>query len=184
MRSPLARPNLRFATKFEIIEGGGGTFSGMIDEPSQGVSSAGQPDVPRRMLTVAPHLPITAGMVIRSPEGIPFMTGSHGYSENVQGTLFKSFMLFEADKYVTWQRRKKVIDPVTQVERDNGLENLPMLWGTYMPDPRKTFDRQVHVSFTGGNFLTTRLVEVDQLVDEKRVTRVEHLLGLWYITLG
>ena len=169
----------RFGTLLTVIEGGSGTFTGVISETTQGNSAPASMASPRRVLRVGIDVPVKAGMVIRNPIGTSFMVATDGDS----GDNFRSFKLFEAPQQFTWSKRGKKIDPITNLQTDAGLLPQPLIWGAYEPG-QETFDRQLHMSIESGRLLTTAPVQRDEMVDGKRVSRVDRLLGLNVLTLG
>lgn len=173
----------RFGTQLTLIEGGTGSFTGVLAEPGQGEVPAYQFNLPRRLLRVEPHLPVRAGQVLRTETGVTYMVGRHGTSEAKSGALFRSFRLYEADGQYTWKRRGKVIDPVTRLPRDTGLIENPMIWGAYEPMP-EMFDRQLRSSFETARFITTADVQEDDVVNGMKVARVDMQLGLRLVMLG
>lgn len=174
----------RFGGQLTLIEGGSGTFNGILAEPNQGEAPSYQFNLPRRILRVPAQLSLSPGMVIRTPEGSVFMIGRHGDSEGRGGALFRSFRCFEASGQFTWKRRGKVIDPVTRLEKDSGLVDQPMIWGAYEPGSIEAFDRQIRSSFETGRFITNADVRLDDVVNDMKVSRVDQQLGLRVLMLG
>lgn len=173
----------RFGILFTLIEGGSGQFRGIVSEPNQGEAPSYQFSLPRRLLRVESDLAIQAGQVVRSPEGTVWMIGQHGDSELERGTSFRSFRLFEATQQFSWQRRGKTIDPATTLSKDTGLVAQPSIWGVYEPSP-EMFDRQTRTTFETGRFITTADVKADDVVDGRKVSRVDIQLGLRLCVLG
>lgn len=179
----LSRPNDRFSINFEIIENGSGTFRGIITEPGQGDVPTYQFNLPRRLLRVTSHLPITAGMVVKDLGGTVFVLANHGASESRDEELFRNFRMFEAPKKYTWQTRGKETDVVTKLQRDTGLIDQPDIWGCYEPTP-ESFDRGLRTSVETGRFITNKQINRDDMVDGRKVTRVDDQLGIYLATLG
>jgi hypothetical protein len=179
----LQRANGRFQTLFSVLEGGSGQFHGQITEPNQGEVPSSVFTLPRRLLRVDVNAPVKAGMVIRDPEGTVFMTGNHGDSQTGHGVAFRSFRLFEASQQFSWQKRGKKIDPVTRLERDTGLVDQPPVWGAYEPSP-EMFDKQLRTSMEMGRFITNADVKLDDMIDNRKVSRVDQMLGLRICQLG
>ena len=173
----------RFGIRLTILEGGSGEFTGILAEPGQGDVPSYQFNLPRRLLRVAPDMPIQTGMIVRSPEGTVFMVGRHGDSEVRQGRIFRTFRLFEAERQFSWKKRGKVIDPVTRLERDSSLVDQVDIWGAYEPSP-EMFDRQLRASFELARFITNADVQKDDVVNGMKVSRVDMQLGLRLCTLG
>jgi hypothetical protein len=173
----------RFGTLLTIIGGGSGEFTGIVSEPGQGEVPSYQFNLPRRLLRANAGLPLRAGLVVRSPEGTVWMLADHGSSEVGVGAIFRNFRLFEATGQFSWQKRGKTIDPVTRLDRDIGMVDQPPVWGSYEPSP-EMFDRQMRTSFETGRFITVADVKRDDIIDGRKVGRVDIQLGLRLATLG
>lgn len=176
----LQRSDDRFTTNFKILDGGSGTFSGVIDEPNTGQVPSYQFTMPRRQLRIDAALPVAVGAVVQTESGQVFMLGHHG-DAMVAG--FRSFRLFEADKQYSWKRRQKGIDAVTGLETDTGLQLIGQVWGAFEPSP-EMFDRQFRATFETARFITNAAVSRDDLINEMKVTRSDIQLGLRLLTLG
>lgn len=174
----------RFGTRLTVLEGGSGDFTGSVTEPDQGAVPAYQFNLPRRLLRVSPTLPVRAGMVVKSEGGSVWMVGQHGAAETSSGPIYRNFRLFEAAGQFSWQRRGKVIDPVTRLEKDTGLVDRPNIWGAYEPGNQEAFDRQIRSSIETGRFITNANIQRDDVVDGRKVTRVDLQLGLRLCSLG
>jgi len=176
----LRKADDRFMQRIEIIEGGSGFFKGIIDEPPQGAIPVYQFVNARRVLRVNPGTPVAAKMVIRASGGGVFILADLGDSAGI----FDSYRLVEVTGQYQWQTRGKSIDPVTQLEKDTGLQNQGLIWGSYEPASTEMFDRQIRVGFETARFVTNRNVSRDDVVDGKRVTRSDSQLGVRVLTLG
>lgn len=122
-------------------------------------------------------------MVLKTEMGSVYMVGRHGDSEQGDGTLFRTYRLFEAERQFTWLRRSKVIDPVTRLARDTGKTDKGLIWGAFEPSP-EMFDRQLRSSFETGRFITNADVQEDDIVNDMKVSRVDMQLGLRLVALG
>jgi hypothetical protein len=180
MPPSLQKADDRFMHRFQVIEGGSGYFYGIIDEPRQGAVPVYQFVTDRRLLRVNPGVPISSGMIIKTPNESVFIVAKHGDAEEI----FDSFRLVEPTGQYLWQKRGKTVDPVTNLPRDTGLVSQGQMWGSYEPAATEMFDRQIRSSFETGRFVTNRPVAVDDIVDGKRVARSDLQLGLYVLTLG
>lgn len=170
----LRKVNDRFVDRIEVIENGSGYFQGIVDEPSQGTIPAYQFTSPRRLVRTNPGVPIKSGMVIRTKGNATYIVGDLGDSDDI----FQSFRLFEVTGRYLWQHRTTSIDPVTELPTDSGMQTKGTIWGTYEPDSKEALDRQLHLDMETGRFITNADIQRDDIVDGKRVTRVDHVLGL------
>lgn len=175
----LQKADDRFMHRIEVIENGSGFFKGIIDEPQQGSIPSTQFINARRVLRVNPQCPIRAGMVIRTANGSVFIVGTLGDSEDI----FKSFRLIETTGQYSWKTRVQTVELITGLEEDTGLVESGPIWGSYEPSTVNGFDRQIHATFPTGKFLTNRPVSLTDMVDNKRVTQLEHQLGITVATL-
>jgi hypothetical protein len=179
----LSSTDSRFTTTFTIIEGGSGSFRGIITEPGQGEVPSFQFNLPRRLLRVSPDLALTTAMVVRDQAGAVYMLGKHGSAHMGDEVLFRNFRLFEASKQFSWQSRGSTIDPVTRLKRDTALTAAVPIWGAYEPGLER-FDRGMQSAFELGRFITNRTIGRDDIVDGRKVTRVDEQLGLQIVALG
>lgn len=176
----LRKVNDRFLERIGVIEGGSGYFLGIVDEPSQGTIPAYQFTSPRRLVRTNPGVPLKSGMVIRTKGKATYIVGDLGDSDDI----FQSFRLFEVTGRYLWQTRGQVIDPVTELPSEEALIDKGMIWGTYEPDSKEAIDRQLHLDMESGRFITNADLKRDDIVDGKRVTRVDHVLGLKMASLS
>lgn len=179
----LSQADARFASPFEIIEGGRGIFRGMLSDPGQGGVPAFQFNLPRRLLRVAPGVPITIGSIIKGPGGALYMVGQHAPASRLGSVTYQNFRLIETTGRYSWTGRGKSIDPITRLPRDTGLVSKGELWGAYEP-AAEVFDRAIRTQFETARFITNREVSLDDEIDGMKVTRCEAQLGLYIVSLG
>lgn len=168
----------RFETSFEVLEGGSGTLPAVLSEAEQGSQPAYIFISPRHVLRVRLPSALRAGMVIQSVIGDKYIVGENGGSENGRGVLWDSFRLFEAKRTVLWQRRVKVLDPITQLLRDDGLQTLGRPWVALEPLERESLDRKIHASIEQSRFICGADILADDLLDGQPVTRSDLMLGV------
>ena len=182
MTSPSV-PDARFASTFEVIEGGRGLFKAMISLPGQGDVPSYQFNQPRRLLRVRPDVPIHPRMVVKSQAGTLFPVGEHGAAEARRGVVYRNFRLFEITGHFAWQGASKVIDPTTKLPKTVGVTPKGLLWGAFEPGPEER-DRGLKMRFETGRFITNTEVPLGDQVDGREVIRCDQQLGLWLLSLG
>ncbi len=174
----------KFKIQFEILEGGTGTFHGIIDEIVQNQAPSFVFVAPRRLLRIDALLPVTTSMIIRSQGGAVYMIAEHGESESFQGTVFKSFRLFPTHEKFSVKRRTPVIEIVTGLVADEGEPvEIANIWGSYEP-LQEAFDRETRVAAETARFITNYEIKQGDIVDNKRIFRVDKQLGLYIATLS
>lgn len=174
----------KFKIVFEIIENGTGTFHGIIDEIVQNQAPSFVFVPPRRLIRIEAQLPIDTSMVIRSQGGAIYMLAEHGESESFQGTVFKSFRLFPTHEKWKVMRRMPVVELVTGLKSDDGEPvEVANIWGSYEP-LQEAFDRETRVAAETARFITNSEIKQGDIIDHKRVFRVDKQLGLYIATLS
>lgn len=173
----------RFEVPLTVVEGGSGTLSGMLVEPSQLMLQDNVFINPRRVLRVDANMPVQAGMVVRTPAGMHYLVGSNAPTERPGGSIANHWWLFEASAQVSWKQRTKVIDAVTQLERDDGYTDPVLIWAAYEPLDRQVLDRRMSVNFPQARLLTGRDVQPDDVIEDRKVTLITLSLGVKVITL-
>lgn len=174
----LTKVGRRFELPFTVIEGGSGIIRGVMSEADQKQIPVYAFVNPRHVLRTTAKTALRSGMVLRSPIGAYFIVGDNGPSEQAEGPLWQSWRLFEATKLVKWERRKKIIDPVVKVERDDGYEDMGMIWAAVEPLDREVSDFRAATSFEQARIITGRPLKNDDVVDGRKVTRAELTLGV------
>lgn len=169
----------RFYRTFSVIEGGSGIVRGLLSEAEQQSQPSYVFVQPRHVMRTPYPTALKAGMVIRAPAGQVFIVGDNGPSERVEGTLWQSFRLFEATGQYVWTRRKKVIDPITQLPRDAMAPiTMGMIWCALEPLDRELTDREMRFSFEQRRVITGAPLLAEDMVDNRAVTKVDKQLGV------
>lgn len=174
----LSKVGRRFEVPFTIVEGGKGLIRGEMSEADQKQIPVYAFVNPRHVLRTRGTSALKEGMVLRSPAGSHFIVGQNGPSEQPQGTIWHSWRLFEATQQVSWKRRKKVQDPITKLDRDDGLEDMGMIWAAIEPLDREQSDFRMSASFEQARVIVGRPIKHDDLIEDRKVTRAERSLGV------
>jgi hypothetical protein len=174
----LKKVGRRFEVQLTVVEGGSGVVRGVMSETDQKQIPVYAFVNSRHVLRTQVNSPVRAGMVLRTASGTHFIVGDNGPSEQAEGTLWVSWRLFEATRQVTWKRRKKVVDTVTQLERDDGFDDFGLIWAAVEPLDREVGDFRMSASFEQSRIITGRDIKHDDLVDGRKVTRAETTLGI------
>lgn len=173
----------RYEIPFTIVEGGTGIIKGVIAEADQGQIPSFQFIPARQILRTPAQTALKFAMVLRSPAGMHYIVGENGPSEQTEGTLWQSWRLFEVTGRYNWKRRTKVIDPVTELERDDGFEDMGMIWCAIEPLDREVGDFRMSASFEQARVITGKPIKHDDLVDDRKVSRADAILGVFIGTL-
>jgi len=179
----LASIDDKFNIRFEIIENGSGVFHGILDEIVMNQAPSFVFVAPRRLLRVPAGLPLNTAMIIKSEAGTNYMLGEHGFAESFQGTVFNAFRLFPTSSKFALMRSSTRADLVTGLETNDRVEPIANIWGSYEPTPEQ-FDRELRVAAETARFITNHPIERGDIIDDKKVFRVDKELGLYIATLS
>lgn len=168
----------RFEIPFTVIEGGSGTVMAILSETDQNAQPSYIFVQPRHVLRATFPTAIKLGMVLRSASGSPFIVGANGPSETYRGTLWQSFRLFEPTGRYDWVRRTRIPDPITRQDREGPTLDMGQIYVAIEPLDRLAFDRELRSNFEQTRFITGAPVLIDDLVDNRAVTKVDVQLGL------
>lgn len=174
----------RFEIPFTVVEGGSGVFKGVLAEAEQNSQPSYVFSPPRLVLRVRTSGVLKPGVAIQSPEGIVYLVGYNGPSETHMGHLWDSFRLFKATEKVLWQRRIKIVDPVTGLDRDAGLQTIGNVWAAIEQIDREVLDRKVHASVEQARYVCSANILADDVLNDRQVTRADKQLGLTMGTLS
>lgn len=173
----------RFEIPLKIIEGGSGTFRGVLAEAEQNNAPSYVFSPPRLMLRVKTRGLLKPGVAIETPDGNVYLVGYNGPSENHKGHLWDSFRLFKTTGQVAWSRRGTLTDLVTGLPRDAGVVHLGYIWAVVEQIDREVLDRKLHASIEQARYITATHVLENDLLDDRPVTRADVQLGLMVGTL-
>lgn len=168
----------RFEIMFRVIQGGTGVVTGVLSETDQNAQPAYVFIQPRHVLRTDARTALKVGMVLRTEAGSIFMVGNNGPSESRGDILFQSFRLFEPTGQYKWERRRKVMDPIARVERDDGVALQGMIYCAIEALDREVQDPRLKHSFEQSRFITGAAVKSDDLIDNRPITKVDKQLGL------
>ena len=166
-----------FRLRYQLVVGGSGFFLGTMDRIKQSPSGPADFTAGRRMLRVDKNCSVQSGAVISDPDGVLFMVGSNGASDQVGGS-YRSFRLVEATHQLSWKKRIQVVDPVTHLEKEAPSLDMGLIWCAYEPDAQEAFDRQIHSNFETARLITASSVGRDDLIGVKKIARVDLMIGL------
>jgi hypothetical protein len=173
----------RFEIPFRGIDPGSTVqFLAVLDEPATGVPPSISFTSPRRLMRVRTPSQAREGLGVQTPHGTRYLTARHGASELPDNELFESFQLYEITHTLLWERRVFEKHPVSHAEVDRGYLPMGTVFGAIEPQ-REIYDRGFSASFEAARFITNAPVLKDDRVADRKVTRVDHMLGLNIVDL-
>jgi len=159
----------RFESKIQI-EGGQKVFGQFLEIPD--TTRVSNFNSARRLLRTSKTAGVRPGQVLIDAYGIYWMVGEHGQSEN----RHHYFKLFQADLQLSWARNMVEEDVLTGLKGSVMLSPLGEIRGTY---ERRTDETGSMMPDEPANlFITPADLKKNDLVDGRKVIRVDHQLGL------
>lgn len=168
----------RFEIPLQIVEGGSGIIRGVLAEAEQNSQPSFIFSAPRLVLRVRKAGLLKPGVAVQTPEGLVYFVGYNGPSETHAGHLWDSYRLFKTTGRSVWTRRSEIIDLVTGLPRNDGVDNLGTVWSVIEQIDREALDRKVNSSFEQARYICSARVLADDYLDGKQVIRSDIQLGL------
>jgi hypothetical protein len=152
---------------------------GLLQPADEGTIPAFQWIAPRLIFRTGPESLAKAGDIIVA-EGRHFILSGH----DTRLTLHKTFRLIECTDEVSWQRKVRIVDPVTRLERENTDTELGPIWVALEPLGRMDVDRNIRVREDARQVLTSADVRLNDTIDGQIVRRLQHVLGVKLLEIG
>lgn len=133
---------------------------------------------PRALVRVRATSPVREGMVIVGPDGRRFITAEQDQAVLNDKVLYRSLRLFPANRQMKWEREQTIIDPLTQLEKGVGKVDLGMIWVTNEPVQREPIDLTLRVSEQVFRIITNAPLLENDILDNMRIRRIDHVLGV------
>lgn len=149
---------------------------GTIFSPSSGTPTNVNFQSPRRLLKVSPGATLVAGEVIITSSNRFYLCAENGEGE-YDGTTYRTFMLIEVPKLVSWGRRAMLKDPVTGIDKATGVTSLGSLRCAL--EPAGDDNDQINIPKGVYRAITGEAIQAGDMLDGRLVVkRVETLLGV------
>lgn len=168
----------RFETEAEIIAGGSGKVRGIITETDQNQAPSYIFIAPRHIFRTRWPTPVRPGMVMQTEASGLFILGDNGPSERSEGVLFQSFRMFQVTHKLRWQRRGRILDPITRLETEGVQQDLGDIYVAIEPTDREELDRRIAMSAEKARILTGVAIQADDMVGDYKVVRADVQLGI------
>lgn len=122
---------------------------------------------------------VKPGMVLRLPSGDHYLVANHSATFD-----WVTFHMFRCDRQVTWTRPASTTDPLTGLPRKTGTPSLiGRPWVMWERVRRQFEDLNLRVAQEQHLFATGIDVQIEDLIDDMRVTRINTALGIKIVEL-
>lgn len=174
--SRLKRVSGRFEQPIKIV--GGPRTVGIIHLPSDLTDPGIEFAYPKMGLRVGRRSLVRPGHVVETDSGY-FLVAHHSQTPD-----YKSFYLLQCDRQVTWTRPISTTDAVTGLETSGGApSNLGDLWVLWERNRREYADLPIRFNQETTLSATGSAVEIGDMLDGRKVTRVNETLGIRVLEL-
>lgn len=161
----------RFYEPIQIV--GGPKTRAIVQRPQDGFKPSPEFDHPTTVMRVQRDSLVTPGQIIQTQDGAHFLVANHSPTVD-----FITYLLLRCDRQVTWQRATKEQDVVTGLDKDGDILTLGRPWVMWERVRRELTDLTIRISQQNFVFATGEDIKINDLIDGRRVQRVDTALGI------
>lgn len=154
-------------------------FRGTVEPDLEGKLIGYDFSFPRRLLRVSEDCPIKTLDMITDVMSRHYLVADHDGSFAYNEIEYRSHMLIPLTKEVTWERTTEVIDPLTKRPKGNGKASLGSIWILPERVNREQADTTVRVKDEVFTVFTNAPLELNDIVDNMIVKRVNVVRGVY-----
>lgn len=134
----------------------------------------------RTIIRVPNESVIKTGDIVVDPVGRKFLLADHDQNVVYDTVSYRSHRAFPINKRVLWQREENgVLDPLTQLPKGTGKTNLGEIDVLIELFGREDFDFAIKVREQTRRLVTGAPIQLNDIVDDMVVKRVDLALGVW-----
>ena len=166
----------RFNETVRIV--GGPTTRARVQRAEDGDRIGAEFALPKTTLRVGRKSIITSGQVVKLKGGELFLVADHSATGE-----YRTHHLFPTDRHISWQRPRTIINPVSKQKMSDGLDDLGMIWVMWERTRREFTDLSIRIAQESYLLATGADVQLEDVLDGKRVKRVTLALGVKIVEL-
>lgn len=172
----LARIGARFDTRLRDLRGR--VFIGRFAKVPEGNPTSAVPQ--KRLLRVHRDCFLKAGDIVLDHLGLKYLLAEGPTGMARDAVVNRTFRCIEVDRYLTWTRRGKTVDPVTRLQVDGGTVDLGMIWCNVDPrEERLERSSKVASNYEKWKLYTNADIQIDDLIGGQYVAvRAEMVAGI------
>lgn len=121
---------------------------------------------------------ISTGQIVRLQGGSNYLVTNHSETAD-----WVTHHLFRCDRQVTWTRLTTTVDPLTQLPKASSPTSLGEIWVLWEKMRREFTDLSMRIAQENHLMVTGADVQLDDLIDDMRVKRVNRALGVNVVEL-
>lgn len=156
----------------EFKELAGSKFFASLTGPNTYISTS---KYPKRLLHVQEPSPVTAGAIVRSPQGAKVMLFE--FVSMVSGCT--SYVAAHVNEQVTWTRPVYGVHPVSKIEVQVGTTDLGTLWTCVDQIEDLMIEHKYVDQFS---FYTGKDVRIGDKVGGRKVMNIRETMGVKFVT--
>lgn len=174
--SRLSRTSKRFESPIKIV--GGPRTVGVIHLPSDLTDPGIEFAYPKMALRVGRHSIVRPGHVIETESGY-FLLASHTSTFE-----YRTLYMLQCDRQVRWTQPVTTIDPVSGLRTSGGPpQDRGDIWVLWERNRREYADLPIRFNQETTLSATGSQVEIGDMLDGRKVTRVNQALGIRVLEL-
>lgn len=172
----LERTARRFLSTYQKVDGT--IFEGTIFHADEGQVPSYDWANMRLLMRTPPDTPVVARDEIFDTFGRRFLVAEHGAGQLMDRRLYRVWRLIELTHQVTWTRATTSVDALSQETKKTGITSLGPIWVAMEPYGREMPDRMFKVSEQMHRVVTGQALQLNDLLDNKVVKRLDTVLGV------
>lgn len=135
---------------------------------------------PRITIRVRHDSVINVGDVVVDPAGRRYLLATHDEPSIQNKVLYRTLLAFGLNARPMWQRQSTgVIDPLTQLEKSGVKEDLGEIDALIEMYGREDMDFAIKVREQTRRLVTNAPIQLNDIVDNMVVKRVDRAVGVW-----
>lgn len=177
----LRTAGLRFNSRMHRADGL--PFDGTVEQDAEGKLIGYDFSTPRRILRVSADCQVNTKDIIRDPMERWYLVADHDGSFAYDVVEYRSHMLIPLTHFVKWERETTIIDPLTKREKGAGKKLMGEIWVLKERVNREVADSTMRVKDETINCFTSAPVELNDIVDNMMVKRINQVRGVSLLEL-
>lgn len=163
-----------------LLRADGFPFKAAIMPLDEGAIAAYDFTEPRVIMRLRHDSTVGTGDVVIDPAGRRYLLADHDQNAIYDTVLYKSHRCFLMNKQVLWEREAPgVVDPLTKLKKSAGKVSLGTIDVLVEQFGREDMDFSIKVREQTRRLVTGADIQLNDIVDNMVVKRLDKSLGVW-----
>lgn len=164
----------------DMVRADGFPFKGVVLPMEEGTTASYDFTEPRITIRLRSDSVVGTGDIVIDPAGRRYLLADHDTNSVYNTILYKSHRGFLMNRQVLWQREAEgVIDPLTQLSKGEAKVSLGTIDVLIEIFGREDLDGTIKVREQTRRLVTGAPIQLNDIVDDMVVKRIDLALGVW-----